>query len=61
MLSPNKYGSGITKRNALEGRSIKNNSRNFKLDSINNAQLRSVRITVETPVRENSKGVELHK
>ena len=60
MLSPNKYGSGITKRNVQEGRSIKNDSRNFKLDSINNTQLRLVRTAGETPVRENSKVVELH-
>ena len=44
----------------LEGRSIKKDFQNFELDSINNAQLRSVRITGETPVREDSKVIGLH-
>ena len=34
--------------------------RNFKLDLIDNTRLRSVRIVVETPVRENLKGAGLH-
>ena len=45
----------------LEGQSVKNDSYELRiLDSITNARLRSVRTAVETPVRENSKGVGLH-